>query len=36
MGSALEAETVEIAWPSGGKTVLKNVKTDQLLRITEP
>ncbi len=35
MGAALEAEIVEIAWPAGGKTVLKNVKTDQTLKIAE-
>ena len=35
LGSVLEAELVEIAWPAGGKTVLRNVKTDRTLKITE-
>jgi hypothetical protein len=35
LGSAAVVETIELTWPSGIKQVLKNVKADQILTITE-
>jgi hypothetical protein len=35
LGEAAEAERVEIAWPSGGRQVLKSVKANQVLRTEE-
>src|ERR1700687_4055067 len=35
LGSAGVADTVELTWPSGIKQVLKNVKADQILTVTE-
>lgn len=35
LGSAAQAELVEIAWPSGAVTRLKNVAADQILQVTE-
>ena len=35
LGSADVIETIELTWPSGIKQVLKNVKADQILTVTE-
>jgi len=35
LGSAGVIDTVELTWPSGIKQVLKNVKADQILTVTE-
>lgn len=35
LGSASQADSVVVQWPLGGKTVLKNVPTGQLLTIAE-
>jgi hypothetical protein len=35
LGSAGVVETIELTWPSGIKQVLKNVKADQILTVTE-
>jgi enediyne biosynthesis protein E4 len=35
LGSAGVVDTIELTWPSGIKQVLKNVKADQLLTVTE-
>jgi enediyne biosynthesis protein E4 len=35
LGSAAGVETIELTWPSGIKQVLKNVKADQILTVTE-
>jgi hypothetical protein len=35
LGSAAVADTIELTWPSGIKQVLKNVKADQILTVTE-
>ena len=35
LGTADIAESIELAWPSGIKQVLKNVKADQILTVTE-
>ena len=35
LGSAAVIETIELTWPSGIKQVLKNVKADQILTVTE-
>ncbi|HTW45907.1 MAG TPA: CRTAC1 family protein [Acidobacteriaceae bacterium] len=36
LGTATEAKTIEIQWPSGIHQVLHNVKADQILRVDEP
>jgi hypothetical protein len=35
LGSASVIDTIELTWPSGVKQVLKNVKADQILTVTE-
>jgi enediyne biosynthesis protein E4 len=35
LGSASVVDTIELTWPSGIKQVLKNVKADQILTVTE-
>ena len=35
LGSATVVERIELAWPSGIKQTLKNVKADQILTVTE-
>ncbi len=35
LGSATVVESIELRWPSGIKQVLKNVKADQILTVTE-
>ncbi|HEX4782763.1 MAG TPA: CRTAC1 family protein [Candidatus Sulfotelmatobacter sp.] len=35
LGSADTVESIELTWPSGSKQVLKNVKADQILTVTE-
>jgi enediyne biosynthesis protein E4 len=35
LGSANLVDTIELSWPSGIKQVLKNVKADQILTVTE-
>jgi hypothetical protein len=35
LGTATIADTVEIRWPSGIVQVLKNVRADQVLTVTE-
>jgi hypothetical protein len=35
LGSASVIVSIELTWPSGTKQVLKNVKTDQILTVTE-
>jgi hypothetical protein len=35
LGSAGVVDTMELTWPSGIKQVLKNVKADQILTVTE-
>jgi hypothetical protein len=35
LGSAAVADSIELTWPSGIKQVLKNVKADQILTVTE-
>jgi hypothetical protein len=35
LGSAALIDTIELTWPSGIKQVLKNVKADQVLTVTE-
>jgi hypothetical protein len=35
LGSATVADTIELSWPSGIKQVLKGVKADQILTVTE-
>ena len=35
LGSASVIDTMELTWPSGVKQVLKNVKADQILTVTE-
>lgn len=35
LGSAAVVDSIELAWPSGIKQVLKNVKVDQILTVTE-
>jgi len=35
LGSAVVVDTIELAWPSGIKQVLKNVKADQILTVRE-
>jgi hypothetical protein len=35
LGSATVVDSIELAWPSGVKQVLKNVKADQILTVTE-
>jgi enediyne biosynthesis protein E4 len=36
LGTATQADTVELQWPSGIKQTLSNVKADQVLSVTEP
>ncbi len=36
LGSAEKADTVEVFWPGGGKTVLRDVATDRTLDLREP
>jgi hypothetical protein len=36
LGEDTKAETVEIHWPAGGVQTLKDVKVDQVLKVTEP
>jgi hypothetical protein len=35
LGSAALVDVIELTWPSGTKQVLKNVKADQILTVTE-
>jgi len=35
LGSAAVVDTIELVWPSGTRQVLKNVKADQVLTVTE-
>jgi hypothetical protein len=35
LGSATTIDTIELTWPSGTKQLLKNVKADQILTVTE-
>jgi hypothetical protein len=35
LGSASVIDTIELTWPSGIKQVLKNIKADQILTVTE-
>ena len=35
LGSAARIDTIELTWPSGTRQVLKNVKADQILTVTE-
>jgi len=35
LGSAAVVETIELTWPSGVRQIVKNVKADQILAITE-
>jgi hypothetical protein len=35
LGSAATIDSIELLWPSGSKQVLKNVKADQILTVTE-
>ena len=35
LGSARIVETIELTWPSGIKQILKNIKPDQILTVTE-
>jgi hypothetical protein len=35
LGSPAVVDTIELAWPSGTKQVLKNIKADQILTVTE-
>jgi enediyne biosynthesis protein E4 len=35
LGSANVVDTITLTWPSGIKQVLKNVKADQILTVTE-
>jgi len=35
MGSAARADAIAVRWPSGQKTVLKDVPADRVLTITE-
>jgi enediyne biosynthesis protein E4 len=35
LGSAAVVDSIELAWPSGIKQVLKNVRADQILTVTE-
>ena len=35
-GKAKQVERIEIRWPSGARQVLKNVTTNQILRVREP
>jgi hypothetical protein len=34
-GQARQAESVEIAWPNGGKSVVRNVAANQILKVTQ-
>jgi hypothetical protein len=36
LGSAMEVPKVEIQWPSGTRQVVENVKTNQVITVTEP
>ncbi|UCD51868.1 MAG: CRTAC1 family protein [Phycisphaerales bacterium] len=36
LGQATQAETVEIRWPDGTTTVLKDVKANQVLKVVQP
>jgi hypothetical protein len=35
LGSAERADSISVRWPSGGKTVLKDVAADRILTIDE-
>jgi len=35
LGSASVVDTIELVWPSGTRQVLKNIKADQVLKLTE-
>jgi len=35
LGSAAMVDSIELTWPSGIKQVLKNIKPDQVLTVTE-
>jgi len=35
LGSATAVDVIELSWPSGIKQVLKSVKADQILAVTE-
>jgi hypothetical protein len=36
LGKIEKVERIEIRWPSGAVQVLKDVKADQVLKVTEP
>jgi hypothetical protein len=36
LGSASEVDRVEVKWPSGTRQILNNVKTNQVIEVTEP
>lgn len=36
LGTATQADEVKIRWPSGTQQVLKNMKSDQILKVKEP
>ena len=36
LGKAAVIERIELAWPTGVKQVLTNVKADQVLTVVEP
>ena len=36
LGPATVAQTVEIAWPSGARQILQNVRADKFVRVDEP
>jgi hypothetical protein len=36
LGSTVLVKSIEIQWPGGTKQVLTDVKTDQVLQVTEP
>jgi hypothetical protein len=35
LGDATVIDKIELAWPSGVKQILNNVKADQILTVTE-
>jgi hypothetical protein len=35
LGSAAVVDTIELVWPSGTRQILKNVKADRVLTVTE-
>ena len=35
LGTALQADTLEVHWPAGGRTMLRNVKANRIVAVTE-